>query len=111
MKTVNHELEVYATWRGISGTNAWVFVSVIKPGSIMFLRQWTDERMGNASRVTIAGRTAWHGGPSPEYGDYGTMMQVGSYVVEAYGDSLEQTDQIMTKRVTPLLGPSPSTST
>ncbi len=34
-----------------------------------------------------------------------TMMQVGPYLVEVYGDSLAETDQIMTKIVSTLLGP------
>ncbi len=66
--------------------------------------------VGNAARVTIAGRIAWHGGPSQEEGSYVTMMQVGAYVVEVYGDSLAETDQIMTKIVSTLLGPSTETA-
>jgi hypothetical protein len=110
MKTVNPAFEVYTTWQGISDSNAWVFVSVIKPGITMLVRQGTQAQMGNAAHVTIAGHAAWHGGPSPKYGDYGTAMQVGPYLVVVYGDSLGQTDQIMTKIVTTLLGPSTVTT-
>lgn len=104
-KTVSPEFEVYATWRGMGGTSDWVFVSIAKPGATANLRQYVEERQGHAARLTITGYRAWHGGPSPRYGDYATMMQVGPFVLEVYGYSLVETDPIMAKIVSTLLGP------
>ncbi len=108
MKNVIPEVQAYMTGRGIGDSTAWVQVSIIKPGVTPGIQEWTAMAAGNATRVTIAGRIAWHGGPSQEFGSYVTMMQVGPYVVEVYGDSLAETDQIMTKIVSTLLGPSMS---
>jgi len=45
--------------------------------------------------TTIAGQQAWHGGPD-SHGTYGSLVNPGVIDVEVYGNSIAQTDRIMT---------------
>jgi hypothetical protein len=109
-KMINPEFEVHRTWRTITSSNAMVHVTITKPGVTINGPKWAQASVGHATHLTIAGKPAWHGGPSPEFGDYGTMMQVGPYLVAVYGSSLQETDQIMTDIMNTLLGPSAVTA-
>lgn len=62
-----------------------------------------SDTLGHGARVTLAGQTAWHGGPDSD-GIYGTVAAVGTIDLEVYGDSTAETDKIMTAILQTLLG-------
>jgi hypothetical protein len=65
--------------------------------------------LGHVTMTTIAGQPAWHGGPD-SHGNYGTLANPGVIDVEVYGDSIAQTDRIMTNILQPLSGNSQTTA-
>lgn len=109
-KAVEHEFELYYTGRGIDGSSAYVDLVIGKTDTIYDNQANVQDAVGHASPVTIAGYRGWHGGPDSS-GAYGTLVQVGTLELAAYGDSTAQTDQVLTKIVDTLLGRSTATTT
>lgn len=87
-----------------------VDISINKPGTTLDIASYVRDNWGHAARVTIDGQTAWHGGPD-SYDTYVTAVTIQQLDLEVYGTSTAQTDQIMTRILTKLLGPNPPTST
>ncbi len=109
-RTLQREFELYATSRAIDGTTASVTLIIDKPGVTWDVPGTVEAGFGHASPVVIAGRKAWHGGPDSD-GYYTTMMKMGQLQLMVFAQSKTQTDQVMTRIVSTLLGPRPSAST
>ncbi len=101
--------ELYYTERDIAGTSAWVEITIDKTGGSLDLRGTAQAYLGHVTSTTIAGQPAWHGGPD-SHGAYGTLVNPGVIDLEVYGNSIAQTDRIMTDILQPLSGNSQTTA-
>ena len=108
-KLVNPQYELYFTMRDIAGTNAWVEITIDKTSGSLDLQGAAHAYLSHVTMTTIAGQPAWHGGPD-SHGNYGTLANPGVIDVEVYGDSIAQTDRIMTNILQPLSGNSQTTA-
>lgn len=108
------DFQLYVTSRVLAANpDVWVNAGISKPGMTLDIPGYVKDVMGHATPVTIAGGTAWHGGPDSD-GFCMTAVNMGSnrgsLDLSVFGTSTAQTDQIMTKILTTLLGPNPSAS-
>ncbi len=108
-KLLDPQYELYYTQRDIAGTDAWVEITIDKTGGSLDLRATAHAYLGHVTMTTIAGQPAWHGGPG-SHGSYGTLGNPGVIDLEVYGDSIAQTDRIMSDILQPLSGNSQTTA-
>ena len=105
------DFQLYLTDRFLAtNPDVTVEIGINKPGYTLDVPRYVRDNWGHAAPVTIAGQRAWHGGPD-SYNSYATVVNIGQLDLEVFGTSTAQTDQIMTKILTTLRGPNPSTST
>jgi hypothetical protein len=105
------DFQLYMTARFLAtNPNVSVDIAINKPGFTVDVPRYVRDNWGHAAPVTIAGQRAWHGGPD-SYHTYVTVVNMGHLDLEVFGTSTAQTDKVMTKILTTLLGPSQSTTT
>jgi hypothetical protein len=96
-------MELYYTGRDVLGTTAWVEFTIDKPDVVFDVRGAVKAMLGRASGVILAEQSAWHGGPDAD-GVYGTVYTTDVLDIEVFGESLAETDRIMTGILRALVG-------